>query len=45
MAEIVGAFVGLEALEQRADGGPQGVDGAGGRLAEQRLELGEQLLD
>ena len=45
MSEVVGALVGLEALEGRADGVPQGADDAGGRLAQQCLELGEQQLD
>ena len=45
VAEAVGAFVGIKALEESADGGPQGASSAGGRLAQQRLILGEQLLD
>ena len=45
MTEVVGALVELEALEQHADGCPQSTDGAGGRLARQRFELGEELLD
>ena len=34
-----------EQVEQLADGVPQAVDGAFGRLAQERLELGECLLD
>ena len=39
------AFVGREAVDRSADGGPERVSGAGGDLPEQRLELGEGVLD
>jgi hypothetical protein len=44
MAEIVGAFGCGDGLKDAGDGCPKVVLGAGGRLAQQRLELGEQLL-
>jgi hypothetical protein len=45
VSEIVGALGGREGRQQVADGVPQGIDGAGGGFAQQRLELGEDLFD
>lgn len=45
IGEIVGAFLRREAFEDVAEGVPEGGDSPGGDLAEQRLELGEGLLD
>ena len=45
MGEVVGAFGGGEGVESVADGVPEAVDGAGCGGAQQRLELGEGLLD
>ena len=45
MAEVVGAFGGGPSVEEAADDRPESVIGAGRGLAQQRLELGEQLLD
>ena len=45
MAEVVRALVGLEIVNEGADVRPQGGGGAGGRPAQQHLELGKQLLD
>ena len=41
MVAAIGAFVGLESLEQRADGGLQVAHGAADRLAQQHLKLGK----
>src|ERR1700687_1262407 len=43
--EIVGTFVWREGWEQLADGRANGFNGACGGLAQQVLELGEDLLD
>jgi hypothetical protein len=43
--EIVGAFFGCECVEQSCDAVPKAVDGALGGLSQQRLELGEELLN
>jgi hypothetical protein len=45
VGEVVGAFGGRHGGEEAADGGPELVFGARGCLAQERLELGEQLLD
>ncbi len=45
MAEIVGAFLGAEGVEEGADAGPQILDCSLGGLAQQRLEFGEEQLD
>lgn len=45
MPEVVGTLVGLETFGQRTEGRPEGADGAGDRLAQQRYEIGELLLD
>ena len=45
VSEIVGALGGGEALEQRADAFPGCLDAAFCGLAQQCLELGEDLLD
>jgi hypothetical protein len=43
--EVVCAFVRREAVDEAADGGPQGVDGSLRGCSEQGLELGEGVLD
>jgi hypothetical protein len=43
--EIVGAFVGGEGVEELADGSVDGIDGSGGSLSEQMVELGKDLFD
>jgi hypothetical protein len=45
VAEVVGAFGWRVGCEEAADAGPELVPGPGGGLAQERLELGEQLLD
>ena len=45
MGEVVGTFGGWDSGEEAANGRPERVSGACRRLPEQRLELGEQLLD
>ena len=45
VTDVADALVELEALERRTDGRPQGADGPGARLAQQRLGLGEVPLD
>src|ERR1700761_5701747 len=45
VSEIVGAFLWREAIEQRTDPAPGGFDSALCGLAQQRLKLGEDLLD
>ena len=42
---VVGTLGGRAGFEEAADDGPELVLGPGGGLAQQRLELGEQLLD
>ncbi len=44
VGDVVGAFGGREAVEELSDRCPQGLDGAGGGFAQQRLELGEEFL-
>ena len=41
----VGAFLWWEAIEELADCGPEGVNGASGGASEEFLELGEDLFD
>ena len=36
--EVIGAFVWREGLEEAADGGPEALDGALGRLSQERLQ-------
>ena len=43
--QVVLALVGAEAVEERPDGGPERVFGPRGSFPEQRLQLGEELLD
>src|SRR6516162_6227802 len=43
--EVVGAFLGFEAVEECADAAPGGLGGARIGFAQQGLELGEDLLD
>jgi len=43
--EIVGAFFGREGVEELTDGGADRIDGSGGSLSEQMLELGKDLFD
>jgi hypothetical protein len=43
--EIVAAFVRAEGVDQVAGGGPERLAAAGGGLAQERLELGEELLN
>jgi hypothetical protein len=43
--KIVGAFVWRKCSEDFADRGADGFDGAGGGLAQEVLDLGEDLLD
>jgi hypothetical protein len=43
--EVVSTLLRWEAVEQVADGGPEHLLGACARFAQQRLELGEELLD
>src|SRR6202051_2606195 len=43
--KIVGAFVGCKSSEDFADRGANGFDGARGGLAQEVLDLGEDLLD
>ena len=45
MFDVVGAFGRCEALKERADALPSGVNGALGGFAQHRFELGEDLLD
>src|SRR5579863_665830 len=45
IGEVVGAFLGGVGSEQLADGGDDGFDGARGGVAQQVLELGEDLFD
>jgi hypothetical protein len=45
MGEVVGAVGGGEGVEGLTDGLPERLDGAAGGSAEQRLEVGEGLLD
>src|SRR5258708_9982251 len=45
MLKIVGAFVGCKCSEDFADRGADGFDGARGDLAQEVLDLGEDLLD
>jgi hypothetical protein len=45
VGEVVGAFGGSEGVEQLADGVPERLDGARRGGAQQRLELGEGVLD
>ena len=42
--EVVGAFLGGELVEELADGQVDGLGGPAGGLAQQVLELGEELL-
>src|SRR5215213_3116677 len=43
--EVVDAFAGCEGLEQATDRGPEALEGALGGFAQERLELGEGVLD
>ena len=43
--EVVGAFLRGVVSEQCASGGDEGLDGARRRVAQQMLELGENLFD
>ena len=43
--EVVGAFLGCEGVEEKADTSPEAVDGALCCLAQEGLELGEGVLD
>ena len=43
--EEVGAFVGFKLVEGVGDGPPEVVDGSGGGLSQEGLELGEGLFD
>ena len=43
--EVVGAFVGCEAIEQAGDALPEGFAGALPGATQQGFELGEELLD
>src|SRR3954451_3692903 len=45
VGEIVGRFVRPERLYEDADGVPEGLYGACGRLAQERLQFRERLLD
>lgn len=45
MLDVAAALVRGEAFEERADGIPEGIDGAGGRFSEQGFQLGKDLLD
>ena len=45
VAEIVAAFVGAEFGDELSDAGPEGVSGAFGVFAKQRLQLREELFD
>lgn len=45
VSEVVGAFVGREGIEQRADAPPCGFDGALCGFAQQMLKLGDELFD
>src|SRR6516165_12736569 len=45
MSEVVGAFFGREGPEDLADCGTNGFEGSRGRLSQELLELGEDLLD
>jgi hypothetical protein len=45
MSKIACALVGGKVVEELADRGPQRGDGARGRFAQQRFELGEERLD
>ena len=44
-SEVVGALGRRERVEASADDGPEVIDGAGGGLAQERLELGDGVLD
>lgn len=43
--EVIGAFVGLELVEQLTDGGPQNVNGSGACFVQQVFQLRGYLLD
>src|SRR5881275_3246821 len=43
--EVVGALGGRESVDEAPDGGPKALDGAFGRLAQERLQLGESILN
>src|SRR3954453_15034478 len=43
--EVVGAFGGCEDVDKAPDGGPKALNRTLGRLAQERLQLGEGLLD
>jgi len=45
VSEVVGALVWSGGVKEQADSVPKLVDRAGGDLSEQRLELGEHLLN
>jgi hypothetical protein len=45
IGEVVGALCRGEGLQQSADAHPCGFDSSFGRLAQEGLELGEDLLD
>ena len=45
VSEVVGAFGRGVGVEQLADGGDDGVESSRRRLAQQMLELGEDLFD
>ena len=45
VGDVVGAFLWRDVVEQGADAPPCGLDGSLVGLAEQRLELGEDLFD
>ena len=45
MGEVVATFGGAEAVQQRPDPPPGGLNAAFGRVPEQRLELGEDLFN
>ena len=45
MAEVSGAFVGAEAIEEAADDVPQGAGGPGSGRAQQALEFAEGEFD
>jgi len=45
VCQVVGAFLGREAIKQVSERMPKTFDGARGKLSEQRLQLGEGSLD
>lgn len=45
MGEVMATFGGAEAVQQRPDPSPGGLNGPFGRVTEQRLELGEDLFN